>query len=132
MPLLLTYRLLLRHLTIFADNDLASYIELKARYGGGGSADSSNTGYELVNEFIKMESQYYPDQERNYEWYTFDGTYTAAQITEKLAEVITDFMRSIFIQVGFTIVKEESEFNLDRFFPNFTVDSFETFQFLIQ
>jgi len=67
MPLLLTYRLLLRHLTIFADNDLASYIELKARYGGGGSADSSNTGYELVNEFIKMESQYYPDQERNYE-----------------------------------------------------------------
>jgi len=41
-------------------------------------------------------------------------------------------MRSIFIQVGFTIVKEESEFNLDRFFPNFTVDSFETFQFLIQ
>ena len=57
----------------FADNDLASHIELKAPSGGGGGANSSNTGYDLGNEFIKMESQYAPDQERKYELYIFNG-----------------------------------------------------------
>jgi hypothetical protein len=94
--------------------------------------ESTSAGYVLVNELIKLESAYAPEQERNYETYTFKGTYTATEIIDTLEEVTTDSMRSIYIQMGFTIVKQESEYNLYRLFTSFTVDSIEDLQFLIQ
>lgn len=106
----------------FADNDLASYIELKSPTGGG---------YELVNEFIELKSQYAPDQERNFESYLFNGTYTAVEIIQQFQVVITDFMREVFTQNGFSIITEVFQFNFDRFFT-LKVEGFQNLQFLIQ
>jgi hypothetical protein len=80
-----------------------------------------------------MESQYNPDQSRDYEVRTFaDGTYTAIQILDEIEGVITEFMRFVFTKYGFGVVKDEGKYNLDRFNPNFIVDKNEDLQFLIQ
>ena len=97
----------------FAENDLASYIESKA----------TSAGYKLVNEWFKMDSQYNPDQSRGDKVHTFaDGTYTAVQILDEIQGVITEFMRYVFIKYGFSVVKDESKYNLERFNPDFTVN----------
>jgi len=98
----------------YEDNDLATYIQSKAP-----------SGYKVVGERITLKSTFDPDQdnedishEREYDETTHsipDGTYTAKQLLEILKDVVTEFMRYVFIMHGVGIVQDETIINLNRF-----------------
>ena len=87
--------------------------------------DLTSTGYDLVRAKISNESSYESSPgtfQTDYGNYTFNGTWTAADIIRQIGQVTKQFMNTISAQKGYTKVDEVIEFNLDRFFIDLTLD----------